>query len=106
VGLPSTLATPLAISTTNYKQPYDIAIIYTGLRDKDRALTWLQEACDGRVREYSSWEWNPWSTTSGLIPDFRRYSSGLGYSVNWLCKQCKKWNRAWKLELIEKVNPE
>ena len=32
-----------------YVSPYDMALIYTGLGDKDQALTWLQKACDDRV---------------------------------------------------------
>jgi TolB-like protein/DNA-binding winged helix-turn-helix (wHTH) protein/Flp pilus assembly protein TadD len=33
-------------SKIRYVSPYYIATIYTGLGDKDQALTWLQKACD------------------------------------------------------------
>jgi TolB-like protein/DNA-binding winged helix-turn-helix (wHTH) protein/Flp pilus assembly protein TadD len=36
-------------SKIRYVSPYDIAIIYTGLGEKDQALAWLQKACDERV---------------------------------------------------------
>jgi len=38
-----------AQSRLTYVSPYDIAIIHTGLGDKDQALTSLQKACDDRV---------------------------------------------------------
>jgi TolB-like protein/DNA-binding winged helix-turn-helix (wHTH) protein/Tfp pilus assembly protein PilF len=36
-------------SKISYVSPYNIAIIYTGLGEKDQALAWLQKACDERV---------------------------------------------------------
>jgi len=36
-------------SKLRYVSPYDIAIIHTGLDEKDQALAWLERACDERV---------------------------------------------------------
>ncbi len=36
-------------SKLRYVSPYDIAVIHTGLGEKDEALAWLQKACDERV---------------------------------------------------------
>jgi TolB-like protein/DNA-binding winged helix-turn-helix (wHTH) protein/Tfp pilus assembly protein PilF len=36
-------------SKLRYVSPYDIAIIHTGLDEKDQALAWLEKACDERV---------------------------------------------------------
>ncbi len=38
------LADLLADSKTKYISPYDIAVVYTGLGDKERALAWLNKA--------------------------------------------------------------
>jgi TolB-like protein/Flp pilus assembly protein TadD len=35
-----------ATATRNYVGPYNIALIYAGLGDKDQAFAWLQRACD------------------------------------------------------------
>lgn len=37
------------MAKTRYVSPYDLALIYAGLGDKDEAFTLLQEACDDRV---------------------------------------------------------
>jgi tetratricopeptide (TPR) repeat protein len=38
-----------AMSKTRYISPYDLALIHTGLGDKDESLAQLQKACDDRV---------------------------------------------------------
>jgi Flp pilus assembly protein TadD len=37
------------LSQTEYVSPYDIAIIYTGLGEKDLALVWLEKAYEERA---------------------------------------------------------
>jgi tetratricopeptide (TPR) repeat protein len=37
------------LSRTKYVSPYDIAIIYTGLGEKDLALEWLEKAYEERA---------------------------------------------------------
>jgi tetratricopeptide (TPR) repeat protein len=37
-----------AVSTEKYVSPYDVALIYAGLQDHDRAFAWLQRAFEDR----------------------------------------------------------
>ena len=37
------------LSRTKYVSPYDIAIVYTGLGEKDLALVWLEKAYEERA---------------------------------------------------------
>jgi len=39
----------IELSSRQYVSPYNIALVYTGLRDNDRALEWLEKACDIRA---------------------------------------------------------
>jgi hypothetical protein len=41
----------LELSKRRYVSPFDIAVIYSGLGDKERALEWLEKALDGRSLE-------------------------------------------------------
>jgi tetratricopeptide (TPR) repeat protein len=43
-----TLSDAQDLSKRRYVAPFDIAVIYTGLGDKERALEWLQKALDDR----------------------------------------------------------
>ena len=40
----------LARSTSSYVSPFDIAIVYAGLGDRDQAFAWLEKAFDERTR--------------------------------------------------------
>ena len=46
-----TLSDVLALSKRRYVPPFDIAVICTGLDDKERALEWLEKALDERSLE-------------------------------------------------------
>ena len=41
----------IELSKRRYVSPFDIAVIYVGLDDKDRALEWLGQAFDDRSLE-------------------------------------------------------
>jgi len=45
------LSDVLELSKRRYVSPFDTAVIYTGLGDKDRALEWLEKALDDRSLE-------------------------------------------------------
>ena len=40
-----------ALARSRYVSPYDLAVLYSGLRDKDQALEWLAKARE----DYSAW---------------------------------------------------
>jgi len=37
------------LSKKKYVSPYEIAVAYTGLRDKDQAMAWLEKAYQARI---------------------------------------------------------
>ncbi len=49
----------IALSTRSYVSPFDIAIAYVGLGDRDQAFAWLEKAYDERVRPMLSLRVNP-----------------------------------------------
>ena len=49
----------LARSTRSYVSPFDIAVVYAGLGDRDRAFAWLERAFDERTRTMLSLKVNP-----------------------------------------------
>jgi TolB-like protein/lipoprotein NlpI len=53
------LADLLDRSRETYVSPFDIAIVYVGLRDHDQAFAWLDKAYDERVRPMLSLKVNP-----------------------------------------------
>ena len=42
-----------------YSSPFDLAVAYTGLGDRDRAFSWLEKAFQERVRPMPSLKINP-----------------------------------------------
>lgn len=42
-----------------YSSPFDLAVAYTGLGDRDRAFSWLEKAYQERVRPMPSLKINP-----------------------------------------------
>lgn len=46
-------------STRTYISPFDIAVIYAGLGDRDEAFAWLEKAYDERTRTMLSLKVNP-----------------------------------------------
>jgi serine/threonine protein kinase/Flp pilus assembly protein TadD len=49
----------LARSTRSYVSPFDIAVVYAGLGDRDQAFAWLEKAFDERPRTMLSLKVNP-----------------------------------------------
>ena len=49
----------LARSTRSYVSPFDIAVVYAGLGNRDQAFAWLEKAFDERPRTMLSLKVNP-----------------------------------------------
>ena len=56
-------------SKTTYISPYDIALVYVGLRDKDQAFAWLQKALEEHSTALIYLRMHPWA--DGLRSDPR-----------------------------------
>jgi serine/threonine-protein kinase len=76
-----TLSDLLALSKRRYVSPFDIAVVYTGLGDKDRALEWLEKALDDRSLEMIFLKVDPRFDSLHADPRFAMSLRRIGLSI-------------------------
>jgi len=49
----------LELSSRQYVSPYNLALVYLGLRDNERTIEWLKKSCDDRsaLLPYLNTQW-------------------------------------------------
>jgi hypothetical protein len=61
----------VARSKTSYVSPFDIALVYVGLGDKDQAFAWLQRAYEEHCPALVYLRLHPWADGLRSDPRFR-----------------------------------
>jgi hypothetical protein len=62
--------------------PFDIAVVYAGLGDRDQAFVWLDKAYDERARPMLGLKVNPWLDplrSDQRFPDLLRRMEVFGH---------------------------
>ena len=78
------LAGLLADAQKKHVSAYDIGVVYTGLRQKDRAFEWLRQASDQHagfvIYVYLDWRFQCSGTTQAFKPCFDGFSNQRAYT--------------------------
>ena len=72
------LAQLLDQAQQRYVAPYGIAVVYTGLGDKERALEWLQKSFEARDAAFIHVRWDPRFKPLHSAPEFQDLIRRIG----------------------------